>query len=142
MRSAFHCKTLHAEAGMKLSGEQFQQIISQLVSDAPKTQNEQRREPRVGIRAQGFVTPWTLGDDAQKAAPVTIRDLSHAGICILTATPMARGTRFILRLLRLSKGDLHAHYEVRHCRTMAPTLFSVGAKLVNLTDADGEATAA
>jgi hypothetical protein len=127
---------------MKLSGEQFQQIISQLVSDSPHGQQEHRREPRVGVRAQGIVTPWTLDDNSAQQIRVTIRDLSPAGICILTAVPLTKGARFVLRLLRHNQSALLANYEVRHCRVLSGSLFSIGAKLVNLSDASGEASAA
>jgi hypothetical protein len=130
------------EATLKLSGEQFQEIISQLVSDDQDRQQDKRHEPRVGIRAQGVVTPWALDDAGARQTPITIRDLSRGGICILSASPMPKGTRFILRLVRSQQGALLAHYEVRYSKPLTKTLFSVGAKLVNLSDSTAEADAA
>jgi len=127
---------------LKLSGEQFQEIISQLVSDHQDKQQDKRHEPRVGIRAQGVVTPWTLDDDGARQTPITIRDLSRGGICILTPSPMPKGTRFILRLMRTQQTALLAHYEVRYSKPLAKSLFCIGAKLVNLSDATISADAA
>ena len=130
------------EATLKLSGEQFQEIISQLVSDNQDKQQNKRHEPRVGIRAQGIVTPWTLDEVGARQTPITIRDLSRGGICILSATSMPKGTRFILRLMRTQQTALLAHYEVRYSKPLTRNLFSVGAKLVNLSDSTIEADAA
>jgi c-di-GMP-binding flagellar brake protein YcgR len=127
---------------LKLSGEQFQEIISQLVSDDQDTQQDKRREPRVGIHAQGVVTPWTLDEDAARQTPITIRDLSRGGICILSPAPMPKGARFVLRLLRMQQTMLLAHYEVRYSKTLTKTLYSIGAKLVNLSDSLADTPAA
>jgi hypothetical protein len=130
------------EASLKLSGEQFQEIIAHLVSDDQIKQHDKRHEPRVGIRAHGVVTPWTLDDDGAHQTPITIRDLSRGGISILSPTPMPKATRFILRLMRSQQTALLAHYEVRYSKPLAKSLFSIGAKLVNLSDASVAADAA
>jgi hypothetical protein len=127
---------------LKLSGEQFQAIISQLVSDEQGRLQDKRHEPRVGIRAQGVVSPWTLDEAGTRLTPITIRDLSRGGICILSASPMPRATRFILRLLRTQQTTLLAHYEVRYSKPLTRSLFSVGAKLVNITESLIDADAA
>jgi hypothetical protein len=119
---------------LKLSGEQFQEIISQLVSDEQDVQQDKRREPRVGVRAEGMVSPWTMAENAAPQTRITIRDLSRGGINILTATPIPKGTRFILRLHRFQQKSLLAHYEVRYFKPLTNSLFSIGAKLVNLSD--------
>jgi hypothetical protein len=122
------------EEFMKLSGEQFQQIIAQLTSDKSGTHHDKRQEPRVGVRAQGFITPWTPDNSDNRQLKVTIRDLSPAGISILVSTPMPRGMRFILRLLRFQLPVLLAHYEVCYSKSLPGSLFSIGAKLVNTAD--------
>src|SRR4051812_41748579 len=101
---------------MKLSGEQFQEIIAQLVSDDSAGSHDKRREPRVGVRAQGMVSPWSLDDAGLRQTRITIRDLSTGGICILSNTTMQRGTRFILQLPRAQRAALLAHYEVRYSK--------------------------
>jgi len=127
---------------LKLSGEQFQEIISNLVSDDQDAQQDKRREPRVGISQQGVVSPWTMDENGARQTPVTIRDLSRGGICILTPAPMQRGARFVLRLLRMQQTMLLAHYEVRYSKQLTKTLYSIGAKLVNLSDSSLDAGAA
>jgi hypothetical protein len=133
---------LQLEADLRLSGEQFKEIISHLVSDQADAQQDNRREPRVGIRAQGVVTPWTMDESGARQTRITIRDLSPGGICILTASSMLRGTRFILRMMRVQDTVLLAHYEVRYSKPLTGSLFSVGAKLVNLSDGAADSTAA
>jgi hypothetical protein len=122
------------EDALKLSGEQFQEIISHLVSDDQDVQQDKRREPRVGISQQGVVSPWTVDGNNTRQTPITIRDLSRGGICILSPLPMQRGERFVLRMLRMQQTMLLAHYEVRYAKQLTKRLYSIGAKLVNLTD--------
>jgi hypothetical protein len=127
---------------MKLSGNQFQQIISQLVSDKQQGQNERRHEPRVGIRAQGFVAVSGPDGRALRQVAVTIRDLSPAGICIVTPAPIPKGTRFTLRLIRVEQTALLALYEVRHCKPASSGFYSIGAHLVSISEGTGAAGAA
>ena len=119
---------------MKLSGELFEEIISQLTSDKSAGQHNKRQEPRVGVRVQGSITPWTLDDVPGKVTSVTIRDLSPAGICILSNGAMQRGFRFVLQLQRTQRETLQAVYEVRYCKPLTGNLFAVGGKLVSLSD--------
>ena len=119
---------------MKLSGELFQEIISQLTSDNAVDQHNKRQEPRVGVRAQGQITPWTLDELPGKGTTITIRDLSPGGICILSSVAMKRGIRFVLQLQRSQREQLEAIYEVRYCKTLTSSLWAVGGKLVNLSD--------
>jgi len=127
---------------MKLSGEQFQQIISQLVSDEQDGPQNKRLEPRVGIRAQGFIVPCMRDGRAGRQIGVTIRDLSRAGLGILAPAPMLKGMRFSLCLGRAEQTTLLAHYEVRHCKTLTESLYSIGAHLVNIAESGDKAPAA
>ncbi len=127
---------------MKLSGELFEEIISELVSDGSGRAHNKRQEPRVGVRAQGIITPWTLDDSSAEGKAVTIRDLSPGGICILSGFPMQIGVRFILRLERVQKEPLQATYEVRYCKPLTSNLWAVGGKLLNLSDTPIKSNAA
>ncbi|MBV8782393.1 MAG: PilZ domain-containing protein [Phycisphaerae bacterium] len=127
---------------MKLSGELFEEIISQLVSDSGSMQHNKRREPRVGVRAQGVITPWTLDRAAVKGTVVMIRDLSPGGICIVSAAPMQRGFRFVLQLQRVQREPLLANYEVRYCKLLSSNIWAVGGKLVNLNSTEADSSAA
>jgi hypothetical protein len=124
---------------MKLSGEQFKDIISQLKADKAPTGADKRREPRVGVRAQGVVTSVALDDKVARQSPVTIRDLSPAGICVLTVAAMQRGARFILQLPRFQQPPLQAHYEVRYSKPLTRNMYAIGANLVNVVDSAAKA---
>ena len=100
-------------------------------------QHNKRQEPRVGVRAQGIISPWTLDDSTGKATAITIRDLSPGGICILSNASMQRGFRFVLQLSRVQRGPLLAVYEVRYSKALTSSLWAVGGKLVNLNDTTG-----
>lgn len=121
---------------MTLSNEQFQEIISNLVSDQSKKLGEKRREPRVGVRFEAMVTPLTLDDNGVHKMPVIVRDISPSGINVLSHKNMQPATEFILDLPMSDQSSmLLARYEVRHCKTFSDTMYSIGAKLVNVTDA-------
>lgn len=122
---------------MKLSREQFQDIISHLVSDRSDRVGEKRREPRVGVRFEAVVTPLTPDETGIHKMPMFIRDISPSGINVLSHRNMPRKMEFILELRTSDESAfLIARYEVRHCKVLSETLFSVGAKLICLTDED------
>ena len=121
---------------MTLSSQQFQDIILHLVSDQSEKVGEKRREPRVGVRFEGTVTHMAPEDTSFQKMPVTVRDISQSGINVLSRKNMQRGTEFVLDLPHSDQSSmLLARYTVRHSKQLGGTLYSVGAKLVTVTDA-------
>jgi hypothetical protein len=127
---------------MKLTGEQFQQIIAQLTSDTRDKHHDKRKEPRVGIRAKGLITPHLKDGRDTRPLNVTIRDLSPSGICVIAPVPLLKSSTFTLKLVRLEETMLLANFEVRHCKLLAEGMYSVGAHLLSLAECTGEAAAA
>jgi hypothetical protein len=121
---------------MTLSSQQFQDIVSHLVSDQSQKIGEKRREPRVGVRFEGFVTPMGPDVTTIEKLAVTVRDISPSGINVLGRKNLAKGTEFVLDLPTSDDSSmLLARYAVRHSKSLGGTLYSVGAKLVSVTNA-------
>jgi PilZ domain len=121
---------------MTLSSQQFQDIISHLVSDQSEKFGEKRREPRVGVRFDGLITPMGPDDTTVEKMAVTVRDISPSGINVLVRKNIAKGTEFVLDLPTSDDSSmLLARYTVRHSKSLGGTLYSVGAKLVGVTNA-------
>ena len=66
---------------MQLSAELYSQIIKDLVSDGlGEFGRQQRREPRVGVRAKAYILPSL---SAATPIPVRVRDISVGGMGLL-----------------------------------------------------------
>src|SRR2546430_16447175 len=78
---------------MQLSAELYSQIIKDLTSDGlGEFGRQQRREPRVGVRARAHILPSVA---ATVPVPVCVRDISVGGMGLLLPREMAAGRLFI-----------------------------------------------
>jgi hypothetical protein len=112
---------------MQLSAELYSQIIKDLTSDGlGEFGRQQRREPRVGVRARAFILP-TLS--AMAPVPVRVRDVSVSGMGLLAPRELAADRLFLLLLPRAGgHPPLRLACTVAHCQSIAEDLFAVGAR--------------
>ena len=113
----------------------LKQLLSSLRSNEA-TQDNRRRSPRVGLRIRTDIWHPTRG-----RMSAWVRDLSAGGANILVPVSMLVGDT--LQLLLETPTDTYGNNggqldkiacEVRHCRELAPNMFSVGLKFVEATD--------
>lgn len=126
---------------MKLTADQFKQIITSLRSDiSPHKRSSERRDgPRVGFRMTVTVVPCTVGD-APVRLEVRVRDLSTEGVGILHHSPMEPQSRFVALMSRANGTPVRALYRVARCEKVAHRQFLIGGILERVLDA-GEAAA-
>lgn len=115
---------------MKLSAEQFQQIVGSLRSDISphKRASERRDGPRVGFRMTVMIVPCAAGETAIRHE-VRVRDLSTDGMGILHHSPLEKNTRFIALMERATGEPVRALYRVARCEKVAHRQFLVGGIL-------------
>ena len=100
---------------MQLSAELYSQIIKDLTSDGlGEFGRQQRREPRVGVRAKAHILPSL---SATTPIPVRVRDLSVGGVGLLMPRELATDRLFLL-----------LPCTVAHCQAIGDDLYAVGAR--------------
>ena len=112
---------------MQLSAELYSQIIKDLTGDGlGEFGRQQRREPRVGVRALAYILP-TLSSTTP--VPVRVRDLSMGGMGLLLPQDLGPDRIFLL-LLPKSGGHppVRLACTVAHCHAIADDLYAVGAR--------------
>jgi len=112
---------------MQLSAELYSQIVKDLVSDGlGEFGRQQRREPRVGMRARAFILPTV---SATVPVSVRVRDVSVGGLGLLLPQELGPDRLF---LLLLPKGGgrppVRLACTVAHCQAIAEDLYAVGAR--------------
>jgi hypothetical protein len=122
---------------MQLTADMFVQIVDSLRTDAlGGGMREQRKRPRVGVNGRtNILIPAKTG---AKPIPVTVRDISAAGIgLLLTESLLAVGEEF---LLVLAQGQKQAGrmlvYQVKRSARLSTTLHLIGANLVREAQVD------
>jgi hypothetical protein len=112
---------------MQLSAELYSQIIKDLTSDGlGEFGRQQRREPRVGVRARAFILPSLA---ATAPIPARVRDVSVSGMGLLLPRELAADRLFLLLLPRAGgHPPLRLACTVAHCQSIAEDLFAVGAR--------------
>lgn len=125
---------------MKLTAEQFEQIVASLRSDAgPGGGPQKRRAPRVGLRAVVTVVPvggrLPTGGLPPAARQARVRELSADGIGLVHPGPLSPGSSFVAVLPRGTGEVLGAVYRVTRCDRRGDRDFGVGARLVRMVDA-------
>ena len=119
---------------MKLTAEQFEQIVAHLRSDKGRGgQQDRRRAPRVGLRTLITIVPCVSGGSMARRE-VRVRDLSADGIGLLHREPLKLGT-FLVSLLPRANGEpVNAVYRVVRCHQVGDRQYLVGAKLDRVID--------
>jgi len=112
---------------MQLSAELYSQIIKDLVSDGlGEFGRQQRREPRVGVRAKAYILPSL---SAAAPIPVRVRDVSVGGMGLLLPRDIGPDRLFLLLLPKAGgHPPLRLACTVAHCSAIAEDLFAVGAR--------------
>ncbi len=119
---------------MNLSAELFESIVARLSEPDSgfdgATPREQRREPRVGVRASVTLVPFT---DRIASVPleVPVRDLSPGGIGFLHETKIALDEQFVLQLPS-SRGPVTLLCGVVYWQPLREGTFAIGAKFLRL----------
>ena len=112
---------------MQLSAELYSQIIKDLVSDGlGEFGRQQRREPRVGVRAKAHILPSL---SAATPVPVRIRDVSVGGVGLLIPRELGPDRLFLLLLPKAGgHPPLRLACTVAHCQAIAEDLYALGAR--------------
>ena|SRR5437762_121579 len=112
---------------MQLSAELYSQIIKDLTSDGlGEFGRQQRREPRVGVRAKAHILPSL---SATTPIPVRVRDLSVGGVGLLMPRELATDRLFLLLLPKVGgHPPLRLACTVAHCQAIGDDLYAVGAR--------------
>jgi|SRR3954469_21680719 hypothetical protein len=112
---------------MQLSAELYSQIIKDLTSDGlGEFGRQQRREPRVGVRAKAHILPSL---SATTPIPVRVRDLSVGGVGLLMPRELAPDRLFLLLLPKVGgHPPLRLACTVAHCQAIGDDLYAVGAR--------------
>jgi hypothetical protein len=114
---------------MKLSADQFEQILGSLRSfKASGDNNDKRRSPRVGLRMNATLIACNTGHAAQPHT-VRVRDVSAEGIGLTHVEALAAGSYFIVAFRRSAGEVLSVLYRVAHCHRMSDRAFAVGGML-------------
>ena len=112
---------------MQLSAELYSQIIKDLTSDGlGEFGRQQRREPRVGVRAKAYILPSL---SAATPIPVRVRDVSVGGMGLLLPRELSPDRLFLLLLPKVgAQPPLRLACTVAHCQAIAEDLYAIGAR--------------
>lgn len=112
---------------MQLSAELYSQIIKDLTSDGlGEFGRQQRREPRVGMRAKAFILPSM---SSRTLVPVRVRDVSVGGMGLLVGCELTADRLFLLLLPKAGgQPPMRLACTVAHCQAIAEDLYAVGAR--------------
>jgi hypothetical protein len=117
---------------MELTAEQFIEIVNGLEQRVETvTEGEQRRRPRLGLRASGTLIP--LSDSANPSAiAIEIRDVSSAGIGFLHNKKMSLDEQFALVLPRTGDTPSVVLCAVAFWQPLARNLFAIGGRFIRV----------
>jgi hypothetical protein len=112
---------------MQLSAELYSQIIRDLTSDgAGEFGRQQRREPRVGVRARAYILPSL---SATTPVAVRVRDVSVGGMGLLMPRDIGPDRLFLVLLPKAGvNAPVRLACTLAHCQAIAEGLFAVGAR--------------
>jgi hypothetical protein len=114
---------------MKLTAEQFEQILASLKSDSSRPrQQDKRSSPRVGIRMQVTIVPCLQG------VPVTphlvwVRDVSAHGMGLIHHEPLPIGSYFLALFQRKGGERLTVLYKVASCSRLSTQQTLIGGQI-------------
>ena len=126
---------------MNLSLDRLLGVIASLKSDG--VDPEQRRQPRVGVRAAVLIAPCDDGEPGP-AYVVRINDISAGGVALQHYRDLPKGKQFIIDLpergtdvAAIGTGttaprSLRVLCRVVHCRMAAEHQYVIGAQFVRL----------
>ena len=121
---------------MRLSAEQYEQIVAALRSDkARKRPSDHRQAPRVGLRMQALIIPCTPTNQPQTHM-LRIRDISVSGIGLVHTEAMLAGSYFLAGFQRANGETLLVLYRVVRCNAIGHRQFSIGATFDRLITPD------
>jgi len=114
---------------MRLTTELFEQVSTALRADG-RAAREQRRSPRVGMRARVWVVPLA-GGGGRDGDPVDawVRDLSAVGIGLTLGRPLTKGASFAILLPAPDGTFVAVRYKVAHCGPLPAGQHTVGGRL-------------
>ena len=121
---------------MKLTAEQFEQILASLKSDSSRPrQQDKRSSPRVGIRMQVTIVPCVQG---QPATPhlVWVRDVSAHGMGLIHNEPLPIGSYFLALFQRKGGERLTVLYKVASCSRLSTQQTLIGAQIDRVITSD------
>lgn len=122
---------------MILTAEQLIQLMSSLDGGpAQGTRADQRRTPRIGIRAR--VEIWLTEKETNKplGEPIScwLRDVSAGGLGLtLVGMALENGARLAVRMHSVIVGARGIVCEVRHCQEVSKGVFQIGVQFLGQT---------
>jgi hypothetical protein len=115
---------------MDLTASHFNELLIALERDSAGAAPEPRQEPRIDAGMQATVVPLALCDSIP--ATVTVRDLSRAGIGILSPQPLALDQQFVLLLPQADDSPALVLCAVAFWQPVARGAFAIGARFVRI----------
>jgi hypothetical protein len=117
---------------MDLSAEQFVEIVNALDGGGnDESGSEQRRQPRLGLRARATVIPLSEGSHPA-AITIQVRDISAAGIGFLHDKKMSLDEQFALVLPRTGDTPSVVLCSVAFWQPLARELYAIGARFIRV----------
>jgi hypothetical protein len=114
---------------MRLTAEQFEQIVASLKSDSTRPRHHDKRSsPRVGVRMQATIIPCVTGQPARPHL-VWVRDLSVHGIGLIYHDSLPIGSYFLAIFQRKGGEKLTVLYCVASCTRLSAQQTLIGARI-------------
>ena len=110
---------------MTLSAEGFEALLESVRKAEAAAAGQNRRAPRVGVRAQVLIVPIENGVPGPQEV-VRVRDVSAGGLSLLRAKALRPGRQIVVTLPRTDDRPTRIMCEVRHCRPVGEDLHSIG----------------
>jgi hypothetical protein len=118
------------EIRMTISAELFNEILAKLSGDMCSGRTtERRQQARVGLRAKLQIDRLVMTDHGTMSLSVQLRDISRAGIGLVSSVRLNRDDRFRATFHGGDGSKVVATYVVRHTHPLTSTQFMVGAEL-------------
>jgi hypothetical protein len=117
---------------MKLSAEQFVQIVETLRSDPPFGR---RVAPRVGLRLRATLIPC-IADEPVTRDLVWVRDLSTTGIGFVHKRGLPHGAFVIVQFQGDGAAQVSVLYKVQRSRQVGSETFEIGAAMDHVLTAE------
>jgi hypothetical protein len=111
---------------MKLSAELWESLIRSIRCDPRRGCHENRKKPRVYIRARITLTPLAQGRPAGESFEVWTRDISASGISFRSRQFLERHQQLLVGLPRVRATPALLLATVCQCRQLTDGLYSVG----------------
>jgi hypothetical protein len=123
---------------VKLTAEQFQDVVDSLNAMSAPAKRGKRREARLGVRWPATIVLCDEGDK-KNLQTIVVLNISVSGVGIVSAVPIDDGKRFILRIAPHSEHSVTGlQCAVAHGRKQSSGAYIIGARFERLLSGTAE----